>query len=135
MVRDKGRLVKALAPSEARPVPLPPSQLGPQVGRRRGPQPFALRPEQKVKPLVLLLQLPTAASAEDVQTELLAMPAVREVEVLFLRRTFGYSQAFSGLVDDRISGTARLAPPLRGSPSPVGDRARRPRARREPSPS
>ena len=61
MVRDKGRLVKALAPSEARPVSLPPSQLGPQVGHRRGPQHFALRPEHKVKHLVLLLQLPTAA--------------------------------------------------------------------------
>ncbi len=90
---------------------LPPSQLGPQVGHRRGPQHFALRPEHKVKHLVLLLQLPTAAGAEDVQTELLAMPAVREVEVQFLRRTFGYPQAFYGLVDDRISGTARLAPP------------------------
>jgi DNA-binding Lrp family transcriptional regulator len=59
---------------------------------------FALEPERKVKHVVVFLQLPAASASEDVQVELLRVPGVAEVEVLFPRRTFSYPDWISELI-------------------------------------
>jgi DNA-binding Lrp family transcriptional regulator len=64
---------------------------------------FAVDPARKVKHIVTVLQLPTAALSEDVQTEILSMPGVAEVEVLFPRKTFSYPRWMAERILSRIS--------------------------------
>ncbi|MDE1822206.1 MAG: Lrp/AsnC family transcriptional regulator [Euryarchaeota archaeon] len=64
---------------------------------------FAHEAAQKVKHLVLFLQIPSAAGAEDVQKELLGWPDVAEVEVLFPRRTYRYPSTLSDMIEKRLA--------------------------------
>ena len=68
---------------------------------------FALEPAHKVKHIVASLQLPTASASEDIQTELLRIPGVAEVEVLFPRRTFSYPHWFSERIEAKLVDAQR----------------------------
>lgn len=64
---------------------------------------FALEPEHKIKHVVAHMQLPAASASEDVQVEILKIPGVADVEVLFPRKTFSYPDWLSERIADRIS--------------------------------
>lgn len=68
---------------------------------------FALEPAHKVKHIVAFLQLPAPSASEDIQLELLRIPGVAEVEVLFPRRTFSYPHWYSERIEAKLAEAHR----------------------------
>ncbi len=71
---------------------------------------FALEAAHKIKHIVLVLQLPVASASEDLQREILDVPGVAEVEVLFPRRTYSYPRWITQCIDSRLT---EMTPKLR----------------------
>jgi DNA-binding Lrp family transcriptional regulator len=75
---------------------------------------LALEPGRTVKHVVTTLQLETPAAAEDVQSELMKIPGVAEVEILFPRRILSYPDWFDRKIDGALTklsaGADRFGP-------------------------